>query len=141
MVLAVVCLAVLLPIAGHPAVLYLFPVPVSDATTPFAEVDDAAMEVPFTLGFSFEFYGNTYQSVFLNTNGGSPSGPAVPTATWRQRKVGLPGIAVFLGGYERQASSPQGAADDLIRSFPPDSSSPTPRFRTTMWLNGTTRPP
>ena len=46
----------------------LFPVPVSDDTTLFPYVDDSYLEVLFTQGFTFDFYGSTYNSIFLNTN-------------------------------------------------------------------------
>jgi hypothetical protein len=55
----------------------LFPVPVSDATTLFDEADDGMLEVPFGLGFSFSFFGTTYDRIFLNTNGGMTFGEGV----------------------------------------------------------------
>src|SRR5687768_4883155 len=52
------------------AVVDLFPVPVSEATSPFDTIDDSTLQVTFTLGFDFPFYGQTHTSVFLNSNGG-----------------------------------------------------------------------
>jgi hypothetical protein len=69
---------------------------VNDASTPFEQVDDAALEVPFGLGFTFSFYAVTYDSVFLNTNGGLTFGGGF--SNWSATMLEglqLPAIGVF----------------------------------------------
>lgn len=81
----------------------LFPTPVSSSTTLFPAitaqpaVDDSYLEVPFSMGFTFRFFGITYASIFLNTNGGITFGSG--NADWNLAASGVqqPGIAVFWG--------------------------------------------
>jgi hypothetical protein len=53
----------------------LFPVPVDDATTLLDFVDDGNLMVTFTRGFSFPFFGTTYDEMLLGTNGQMVFGP------------------------------------------------------------------
>lgn len=79
------------------AVVNLFPTPVSDATSPFPGVDDAALLVPFASGFQFSFYGDQYSNVYLNSNGGMTFGAADDNFDVAAADVLVPGIAVFWG--------------------------------------------
>ncbi len=51
-------------------VIDLFPVPVDETTTLFDDIDDGALSISFTRGFTFPFYGETYAGMVLGTNGG-----------------------------------------------------------------------
>lgn len=74
----------------------------SDATTVFAEVDDDAVLVPLS-GFSFPFYGNSYNGVYVNTNGGLTFGAGSTDYDVAAADVALPGIAVFWGDMDAAA--------------------------------------
>lgn len=75
----------------------LFPVPVTNSTSPFAGIDDDYLEVAFPTGFQFSFYGMQYSSVFLNTNGGMTFGGGDSEFDIGVDDVIFPGIAVFWG--------------------------------------------
>lgn len=76
----------------------LFPVPVDELTSAFdGEVDDAFLLVPFDPAFGFPFYGETYDEVFLNTNGGMTFGEGDDEYDVAATDVVTPGIAVFWG--------------------------------------------
>ncbi len=75
----------------------LFPVPVSDDTTLFPSVDDDFLEVSFTEGFTFPFYDTTYDSIFLNTNGGFTFGSGDKRFDVAATEVTQPGVAIFWG--------------------------------------------
>lgn len=77
------------------AAIDLFPVPVDDATTLFDEVDDGELEVDFDPAFSFSFYGMSYSSVFLNTNGGMTFGAGNSDYHPTAADIMEPGIGVF----------------------------------------------
>lgn len=79
------------------AVVNLFPTPVTNASSGFAEVDDDFLAVPFASGFQFTFYGTQYSSVFLNTNGGMTFGAGEWDYDMAAVNVTQPGIAVFWG--------------------------------------------
>ena len=79
------------------AVVNLFPTPVSDATSPFPDVDDSFLSVPFASGFQFSFYGTQYSSVFLNTNGGMTFGAGWSDFDVAAADIAAPGIAIFWG--------------------------------------------
>jgi hypothetical protein len=72
----------------------LFPL---TGTSPFPAVDDSFIEVAFAAGFDFSFYGVTYSSVFLNTNGGMTFGAGLGDYDVAAADVASPGIAVFWG--------------------------------------------
>lgn len=98
----ILCL-VLCPGIAFSAPVDLFPTPVSGSTTLFPEipnyaaVDDSYLEVPFTQGFAFKFFGQTYTSVFLNTNGGLTFGAGNPDWSMAANDVSQPAVAVFWG--------------------------------------------
>lgn len=95
--------AVLLSVTGARADLFnLFPVPVSDESSAFPEVDDSFLEVPFTGGFTFPFYGTSYSSVFLNTNGGLTFNAGEEDYDLAAEDVVQPGIAVFWGDLDAE---------------------------------------
>lgn len=74
-----------------------FPVPVSEATSVFDDVDDGALLVAFGGGFSFPFYGDDYDGVYVNTNGGLTFGAGDTDYDVAATEVTTPGIAVFWG--------------------------------------------
>ncbi len=74
-----------------------FPTPVSDATSVFTTVDDDSLQVAFTNGFTFPFYGQDYASVFVNTNGGLTFGAGEADYDLAASDVTVPAIAVFWG--------------------------------------------
>lgn len=74
-----------------------FPTPVDSLTSAFPSIDDDFLEVAFTGGFGFPFYGDTYDAVFLNTNGGMTFGGGTSSYDVAALDVILPGIAVFWG--------------------------------------------
>ena len=69
----------------------------SDLTSVFDDVDDGFLEVAFGSGFTFPFYGVTYTSVFLNTNGGMTFGAGNAGYDLGATEVTAPAIAVFWG--------------------------------------------
>ena len=81
----------------------LFPTPVSATNSAFpalsnqVTVDDSTLQVAFSQGFTFPFYGSTYSSVYLNSNGGVTFGSG--NADWNPVASSLnqPAIAVFWG--------------------------------------------
>ena len=75
----------------------LFPTPVNSATTPFREVDDATIGVPFAEGFEFAFFGTSYDLVWVNTNGGMTFGDGEPFWDLGALEVVYPAIAPFWG--------------------------------------------
>jgi hypothetical protein len=75
----------------------LFPTPVGNANTPFLDSDDAFLEVDFAAGFEFSFYGASYTSVFLNTNGGMTFGGGDADYEIAASAVTVPAIATFWG--------------------------------------------
>jgi hypothetical protein len=75
----------------------LLPVPITDASSPFTEVDDASLAVAFELGFDFTFYGRSYDTVYLNTNGAMTFGAGNSEYDPAASDVTEPGIAVFWG--------------------------------------------
>lgn len=79
------------------ALVDLLPTPVSAQTTPFREVDDAALAIPFASGFQFTFFGTPYDQVFVNTNGGMTFGEGEPFWDLLAVDVVFPAIAVFWG--------------------------------------------
>jgi len=79
------------------AVVDLFPVPVMGSTSPFPGIDDEFLEITFRAGFQFQFYGTSYGSVFLNTNGGMTFGDGDDEYDVSATDVISPGIAVFWG--------------------------------------------
>jgi len=79
------------------AAVNLFPTPVSDASSAFPDVDDSYLFVSFRPSFSFSFYGTTYSSVYLNSNGGMTFGGGDGNYDVAASEVSLPGIAVFWG--------------------------------------------
>lgn len=100
----VLILTVMMPYShAHSASVDLFPAPVSSSTTLFPainaqpSVDDSYLEVPFSMGFTFRFFGTTYSSVFLNTNGGLTFGSGNADWSLAASDVSQPGIAVFWG--------------------------------------------
>jgi hypothetical protein len=74
-----------------------FPVPVSDDTSVFDDVDDDALVVPFGAGFTFPFYGGDYDEVYVNTNGGMTFGAGFDSYDVSAADVEAPGIAIFWG--------------------------------------------
>lgn len=97
-------LTVMMPYShAHSASVDLFPTPVSSSTTLFPAitaryaVDDSYLEVPFSMGFTFKFFGNTYNSLSLNTNGGITFGSGNADWSLAAGDVRQPGIAVFWG--------------------------------------------
>ncbi len=74
-----------------------FPTPVSDATSVFTDVDDDAIQVAFTGGLTFPFYGQDYTSVYVNTNGGLTFGAGEADYDLAAADVTVPAIAVFWG--------------------------------------------
>ena len=80
-----------------------FPTPVSSLTSVFGDVDDDFLEVAFTGDFEFPFYGESYASVFLNTNGGMTFGAGDDDFDLAAIDVLLPGIAVFWGDLDAAA--------------------------------------
>jgi len=83
----------------------LFPVPVSDNTSLFPAVDDSYLYVPFTLEFSFPFYGVTYNGVYLNTNGGLTFGSGNYYYDEAAEDIPQPGIGVFWGDMDAEEYS------------------------------------
>lgn len=79
------------------AVVDMFPVPVSSATSQFAIVDDDFLEVPFAAGFQFSFYGNQYSEIYLNSNGGMTFGVGLSDYDEAAADIAAPTIAVFWG--------------------------------------------
>lgn len=79
------------------ALVDLFPVPVLSSTSLFPGIDDDFLEVSFRSGFQFSFYGTSYGSVFLNTNGGMTFGGGEDEFDVTPTAVRFPGIAVFWG--------------------------------------------
>lgn len=75
----------------------LFPVPVSATTMLFPSVDDDYLGVAFTQGFTFNFYGATYSSIFLNTNGGFTFRAGNWDYDVAATGVLQPGVAIFWG--------------------------------------------
>jgi len=75
----------------------LFPTPITSDASLFSGVDDSYLEVGFTGGFTFDFYGSTYSSVFLNTNGGLTFGAGDGEYDLQSVDISEPGIAVFWG--------------------------------------------
>jgi len=75
----------------------LLPTPVSAANTPFQEVDDATIGVPFADGFEFQFFGAVYDRVWVNTNGGVTFEQGEPFWNLALTEVVFPAIAVFWG--------------------------------------------
>jgi len=53
--------------------------------------------VPFELGFTFQFYGSTYDTAYLNTNGGLTFVSESASYDVAAVEVSQPGIAVFWG--------------------------------------------
>lgn len=102
---------VLFPSVALPASVDLFPIPISSSTTLFpaipnyAPVDDSYLEVPFTQGFTFRFYGVTYSSIFLNTNGGFTFGSGNADWSLAASEVTQPGVAVFWGDMNAQEAA------------------------------------
>jgi hypothetical protein len=80
----------------------LFPVPVSDATSLFGEVDDDFLFVSFTSGFQFSFYGTQYPGVFLNTNGGMTFDTGSADYEEAADYYTMPGIGVFWGDLDAE---------------------------------------
>jgi hypothetical protein len=94
----------------------LFPTPVKDTTTLFpssadgvsflSPADDAFMNVAFKYGFVFSFYGTTYTSIYLNTNGGLTFGAGDSKwSTLEAAARAIPAIGVIWGDMN--------ASDDL----------------------------
>jgi hypothetical protein len=81
----------------------LFPVPITDASSLFPSVDDAFLNVSFTMDFEFPFYGTSYNSVYLNTNGGLTFGSGNSSYDEASNEVTYPGIAVFWGDMDASA--------------------------------------
>jgi hypothetical protein len=86
----------------------LFPTPVRDSTTLFpssedgvsflSPADDAFMNVAFKYGFTFSFYGVTYSSIYLNTNGGLTFGAGDSKwSTLEAAARAIPAIGVIWG--------------------------------------------
>ncbi len=86
-------------------VVNLFPTPVSTATSPFpGSVDDSFLLVPFATGFQFLFYGEQYDEVYLNTNGGMTFGVGETAWDWAAAQIQNRGIAVFWGDMDAGAT-------------------------------------
>lgn len=126
----------------------LLPTPVNAANTPFLEVDDATIGVPFDDGFQFEFFGTAYDRVWVNTNGGVTFGQGEPFWDLARTEVLFPAIAVFWGDMSA-LSAPRRPAQLYHESCPdrfilyyrdyPDLDDPT-RTNTatlTLFANGT----
>jgi hypothetical protein len=92
----------------------MFPVPVSDTTSPFPGVDDVFLEVPFTEGFTFTFYGTTYSSVFLNSNAGLTFGAGTTSYDIAATEVTSPGIAVFWGDMDAGEYTAETRANQFV---------------------------
>lgn len=75
----------------------LFPTPVGDMTSPFSSVDDDTLAIPFTMGFTFTFYGTAYDTIRLNTNGGFTFGAGDGEFHVAAADIVHPGVAVFWG--------------------------------------------
>jgi hypothetical protein len=75
----------------------LFPVPVDEATSPFPSIDDSFLQVAFTRDFTFTFYGTTYSSIFLNTNGGFTFGSGNDDYDEAAEDIPQPGVGIFWG--------------------------------------------
>jgi hypothetical protein len=80
----------------------LFPVPVDEATSPFPSVDDSFLQVAFTRGFTFTFYGTTYSSIFLNTNGGFTFGSGNSNYDESAADIPQPGVGIFWGDLDAE---------------------------------------
>ncbi|MFW6067176.1 MAG: hypothetical protein ACOC97_02480 [Myxococcota bacterium] len=82
----------------------LFPTPVSDSSTPFDGVDDGELFVSFAMGFQFPFFGETYDSLYLNTNGGLTFAGGAVVSEWdvEATEVDVPAIAVFWGDMDAE---------------------------------------
>lgn len=102
---------VLFPSVAFTAPVDLFPTPVSSSTTLFPAitvqpaVDDSYLEAPFSMGFNFKFFGNIYNSIFLNSNGGITFGSGNADWSLPATDVTQPGVAVFWGDMNAGAAS------------------------------------
>ena len=79
------------------AIVDLVPTPATPATSIFADLDDAFASVDFATGFQFPFFGQTYNEIYLNTNGGMTLGSGVPAFDVEASLLGVPTIAPFWG--------------------------------------------
>jgi hypothetical protein len=86
----------------------LFPVPVSDATTLFGEVDDDFLFAAFAPGFRFSFYGTQYDGVYLNTNGGMTFGQGNANFAKSAATFADPAIAPFWGDMDAERAPSRG---------------------------------
>jgi len=85
-------------VAAHcDALVDLFPTPVRASSSPFANTDDAFINVAFNASYDFTFYGQTYDAVFLNSNGGMTFGSGLPVFDPEVSLVDVPTIAPFWG--------------------------------------------
>ncbi|MEJ2668013.1 MAG: hypothetical protein P8Z81_13110 [Deinococcales bacterium] len=60
-------------------------------------IDDSVAQVNFTQGFTFPFFGTTYNSVYINTNGGVTFGAGDNTFAPAATDITEPGIAILWG--------------------------------------------
>jgi hypothetical protein len=76
-----------------------FPLPINNGTSLFSNTDDASLEISFSLGFSFEFFGVTHSSLHLNTNGGITFGAGNSEFDQAAAAIAQPTIAPFWGDH------------------------------------------
>jgi hypothetical protein len=83
----------------------LFRTPVAKVTSRFPnQVDNDTLSVAFTQGFTFTFYGTTYDRIVLNTNGGFTFGGGDAHFDIRAIDAHRPGVAVFWGDMDAGAT-------------------------------------
>ncbi|MEJ2667096.1 MAG: hypothetical protein P8Z81_08365 [Deinococcales bacterium] len=71
--------------------------------------DDDYAQVAFTRGFTFTFFGTTYNSVYINTNGGVTFGAGTTVYHPQLSDMVLPGIAILWADLDAGLSNPANA--------------------------------
>ena len=78
-----------------PPIVQLIPDPTDASSSPFPSIDDSSTALD--LGFTMTFYGQSYDQIYLNTNGGMTFGAGNDNYDVAASAISQPGIAVFWG--------------------------------------------
>lgn len=98
-----------------------FPLPLSAASSIFVDLNDDSVEVVFSAGFVFSFFGVERRSLYLNTNGGITFGQANPDADLAAELITEPTIAPFWSDHDvRQTQGPEERPNQLRYQQCPD---------------------
>jgi hypothetical protein len=76
-------------------------------------IDDTFAKVTFSQGFTFPFFGTTYDSVYINTNGGVTFGAGDNTYAPAATGIPEPGIAILWGDMMPGANNDASLHDEI----------------------------